>query len=343
MKQVYFLLAAFFIAILALSGQDHTFSRENLIVDFEDLPLDPESYWNGSDGSGGFESGPSYFPNNYIPDWFSWSGWSYSNMGNDSTPGYGNMYSAITAGGIDTAGSGVINYGVSWISSDFMTGEPISVSMKFKDLEPHQVDGFYVTNTTYAALSMELGDDFAKKFGGESGDDPDYFVLHVWGILNGLETDTVDFYLADYRYEDNSQDYIVNTWEWMDLSSLGKVDSLMLILSSSDEGAFGINTPTYFCVDNIHVFDEPAIIRKNVENSSQIYIYPNPADGRFAIDHDEADRAEVSIYDLFGKMVYHNPDYEMNEPVDISKCLSGVYVVKFNCQHFSVSEMIIKY
>jgi hypothetical protein len=63
----------------------------------------------------------------------------------------------------------------------------------------------------------------------------------------------VHFYLADYRFEDNAEDYIVKTWEWFDLSSLGRADSLMCTLGSSDTGMFGMNTPAYFCVDNLTI------------------------------------------------------------------------------------------
>ena len=45
---------------------------------------------------------------------------------------------------------------------------------------------------------MKTGDQFAKKFGGEDGNDPDYFKLLVWGEKeNGTETDTVEFFLAE--------------------------------------------------------------------------------------------------------------------------------------------------
>jgi hypothetical protein len=37
--------------------------------------------------------------------------------------------------------------------------------------------GVYVTNTTYAYNSMRDGDMFAKKFGGPTGNDPDWYKL----------------------------------------------------------------------------------------------------------------------------------------------------------------------
>jgi hypothetical protein len=61
----------------------------------------------------------------------------------------------------------------------------------------------------------------------------------------------VEFYLADFRFENNGEDYIVDTWEYVDLSSLGVVNKLEFSLGSSDVGAWGMNTPAYFVIDTI--------------------------------------------------------------------------------------------
>ena len=66
-----------------------------------------------------------------------------------------------------------------------------------------------------------------------------------------MVTGEVEFYLADYRFADNGEDYIVDTWEYIDLSSLGAVKSLEFGLSSSDVGDFGMNTPAYFALDTV--------------------------------------------------------------------------------------------
>ncbi len=50
------------------------------IATLEDLELPAESYWNGSDASGGFTSAGVHFGNNYNTDWGSWDGFSYSNI-----------------------------------------------------------------------------------------------------------------------------------------------------------------------------------------------------------------------------------------------------------------------
>jgi hypothetical protein len=223
------------------------------IVNFDDLSLAPESYWNGSDGSGGFQSGLAWFNNNYT-DWgggyYSWDGWAYSNRTDTTTPGYTNQYSAITGGGFNSN-----NYGISYVPLDFMGGtyEPIPTSLTFTNTaDGFTVSGAYFTNTTYVYLSMKDGYAPAKKFGGSDGNDPDWFLLTITGKnALGAETGTVEFYLADYRFEDNSKDYIVENWEYVDLSFLGVVKSLEFSLSSSDVGKWGMNTPAYFALDTV--------------------------------------------------------------------------------------------
>ena len=103
---------------------------------------------------------------------------------------------------------------------------------------------------------------FPKKFGGASGDDPDFFLLNIEGqdaFSNAVGS--VDFYLADFRFTNNAQDYILNDWAFVDLNSLGtSVSSLHFSLSSSDNGAFGMNTPAYFAIDNLQYIPEASSI-----------------------------------------------------------------------------------
>jgi hypothetical protein len=105
---------------------------------------------------------------------------------------------------------------------------------------------------------MLNGDGFSKQFGGASGDDPDWLRLDIIGMNGQSATGTVPFYLADYRFADNSQDYVVSDWTWVDLSALGPVTALMFDLSSTDMGPFGMNTPAYFVMDDLTSVPTPA-------------------------------------------------------------------------------------
>ncbi|MCW5908856.1 MAG: DUF4465 domain-containing protein [Chitinophagales bacterium] len=212
---------------------------------FESLSLAPDSYWNGSDLSGGFSNGNAFFANDYDLTFFSWSGFSYSNMKDSTTAGWSNQYSAIAASGYN----GSANYAV---ADEYGNAKVILTG----NAAGKYVEGFYVTNATYAYLSMRDGDVFSKKFGGNTGTDEDWFKLTVKGWLNGnLKNNEVEFYLADFRFADSTEDYIVRDWRWVNLQPLGNVDSIQFFLTSSDTGQWGMNTPAYFCIDNFTTAD----------------------------------------------------------------------------------------
>lgn len=253
----------------------------DVIVDFDDLSLAPNSSWNGPDPNGEVVSGPygpevvgafesrgTRFVNRYDTTFGSWSGFAYSNTVDTTTPGYLNQFSAVTGTG---RGPGADNYGVAFgyidVEPNMFNDTPFDPTNpadllalpSFEMPDAYLIDGMHVTNTTYAALSMLHGDSFAKAFGGISGNDRDYFKLSVFGLdaAGNALSESVEFYLADYRFDDNSLDYIVDEWTYLDLSALAGARSLHFNLSSSDVGLFGMNTPAYFAVDDIRLRPVP--------------------------------------------------------------------------------------
>lgn len=226
--------------ICALVVFGMTSAANGYLAPFDDLPLAAESYWNGSDGSGGFSSGGAHFNNNYDTIYGSWDGFSYSNITDTTAEGMAGQFNAITGTGQGGSANYAVGY-VGWAGPPTITLDAAAV-----------VDGLYVTNNNSAYYSMLKGDLFAKKFGGVTGDEPDWFVLTITGKdAGGAVTDVVEFYLADYRFADDGEDYIVDAWKYVDLSALGVVNSLEFGLSSSDVGAWGMNTPAYFAIDTL--------------------------------------------------------------------------------------------
>ncbi|MEE4257624.1 MAG: DUF4465 domain-containing protein [Bacteroidales bacterium] len=327
MRKTYFLLLVLALCPGVVKAQQNAL-LDGVISDFESLGLAPESYWDGSDLSGGFISGLAFFPNNYNPDWFAWNQWAYSSMANDSTPGFMNQFSAVTAAGYDPAGSGGSTYAVSYVVSDFVTNELIPVPLYFADSNSHVVEGFYVTNGTYPYLSMMHGDEYTKKFGGESGDDPDYFKLLIWGMISGTATDTVEFFLADYRFSNNDEDYIVDEWTWIDLEDLGEVDSLMFSMKSTDVGMFGINTPTFFCMDNLSILPDDAGIVDFPYAELSIGVYPNPSNGLIHVEAGVRDLCRISVSDLCGNLVYLNERFPDQGDIDLQGLSAGCYILR---------------
>ncbi|MEI8278787.1 MAG: DUF4465 domain-containing protein [Bacteroidota bacterium] len=248
----------------------------------------------------GLNNGLAHLPCVYdtsggFPYWS--SGFAYSNKTDSVTSGYTNNYSAKTASGY--------NYSAKYaVASNFM---PINIVLT-GSAKGNPVQGFYITNATYAYNSMRDGDFVAKKFGGVTGNDPDWFKVQIRGYHGGVlsTTDSVDFYLADFRFANNAQDYIVKTWEWVNLLSLGDVDSLQLRLSSSDTaGGFGMNTPSYYCIDNFTTYETSLVA--TVSTTPVAKVYPIPATKQLNVEIMGDDVTNICVSDLTGCIlaVYH--------------------------------------
>ena len=228
------------VLVLCLAVSSTFATQASFVADFEDLSFASEQeYWNGSDLSGGFDQngGLVSFANQH----YSWGGndtFSYSKVSDTTTAGFGNQYAAYPGSG---AGSSA-NYAV--------FNEPYSVSNQISFAVDSEVAGFNVANTTYAAISMLKGDDFAKQFTQD-----DWFKLTVIGFdASGESVGIVEFLLADGTD-------ILAGWDWVDLSSLGSnVRGLSFDLSSTDNGSWGMNTPAYFAMDNLTFVPEPATL-----------------------------------------------------------------------------------
>lgn len=278
---------------------------------FEDLSLADTSYYNGSDQPGGttFTNGNAIFSNVYNATYSYWeSGWAYSNLVDSITAGSDNLYGCRAGSGHE--------------STTFAIGQNNAKIILKGSAAGKVVGGFYVTNSTYAALSMQFGDMFAKKFGGESGNEADWFKLTIKAYYNGnLGTDSVDFYLADYTPKDSANDYIVKDWRWVDLSSLGNVDSLIFTLSSSDVGMFGMNTPAFFCVDNFTTLDSPLNALSTISNSMSAY--PNPANDIVNVNAPLG--AVLKVFDVSGKLLSNTIAVEQNTQISIDDLADGVY------------------
>lgn len=232
------------------------FSALAQVETFEDFNLPDESFLDGSMANGGFQTDVAFWPNDF--DFGFWlGGWAISTT-TDTTDGtFNNLYSAKPGGGNDG-------------SRTYAVGQFASQIILDASLQGQTLQGMYVTNTTYAYEVILQGNDFATAFGGPSGDDPDFFLLTIFGYQNGdlNVTDSVAFFLADYRFPDNSQDYIVDSWEYLDLSPLGPVDSLLLVVTSTDiDPVYGINTPAFFCMDDFNA-EPPVAVQEKPQTKS---------------------------------------------------------------------------
>jgi len=117
-------------------------------------------------------------------------------------------------------------------------------SLTFADNIARVIDHMYVTNTTYAFNSMTNGDSFSKQF--EEGD---WLRIEAYGYAAATDatpSDTAVCYLAQGTH-------IIADWVKFDLSTLGAVAKVELMVTGSDVGNWGLNTPAYFAFDDVVV------------------------------------------------------------------------------------------
>ena len=293
---------------------------------FDDVIDQDDSYYNGSDLSGGFYSGNFYLKNTYTEDWGSWAGFAVSSTSDTQTAGWSNQYSAITGGGVQSTSAYAVGF------TGFGDSEIL--------LKKATVSGFYVSNSTYAYWSMKNGDDYSKKFGGADGKEPDWFKLTVKGYIKYEYKGRIEFYLADFRSDNSSEDYIVSDWEWVDISALGEVERLEFSLSSSDNGMWGMNTPAYFVMDNLNkqipLSNAPVLSEINAE------VYPNPFDSELKVYmRNQAD--EIILFDLTGKLIRRQEvlsDFTAIRGLNDLK--TGIYFMKIVSGNQSITQKLIK-
>ncbi|MFA5573493.1 MAG: DUF4465 domain-containing protein [Brumimicrobium sp.] len=307
MKKFYFLAGALFTA-LTIQAQ--------IIVDFEELNLQEETSYNGSDGEGGFTSNNVFFKTNYNTEWsFMESGFAYSNQTDTQTPGFTNEFSVITGSGAENSENFAVNYSGGY----------------FEFAQEVSLQNVQITNTTYSFLSMRDGDAIGKVFGSStnaSGDDDgtegkDYFFITFSGFdADSNAVSSLDFYLADFRSNDASEHYILDEWTNVDLSAFTGVKYVTFSYTSSDVGGYGINTPTYFALDNLVYSDDVSSIAKN--DAEKVSVFPNPANNVLNI---QGITGDFVLYSITGEQVM---EFEVNQAktIDVSMLNSGIYLLK---------------
>lgn len=222
-----------------------------LTLDFEELPLaDGATHYNGSDMAGAFVSHDIEFVNSY--EVFSptccWEGFAYSTADVDLKVELNSQYVAQPG-----AGAGMSQlYGIAFSGYDAGNGGLIPKITLPAGATPVSIA---ITNVRYTVDVLKRGNSFSKQFGGPSGDDPDWLRMRVEAYdAAGSLLGQVESYLADYRFADNSQDYVLDTWRTLDLASLAQpgVHELHFRIDGSDvDLMLGLNSPAYVAIDDL--------------------------------------------------------------------------------------------
>lgn len=292
-------------------------------ADFESFGLPVDTFLNGSDQSRGFLDSSIYFPNLYDTNFGGYwaDGFAISTMRDDTTEGFMNLYSSIAGGGYNSPAYAVVN-AVDTVSL-WMNGP-------FTFENGYQWTGLRISNSTYAYYSMLNGDNVGKVFGGSSGDDPDYFFIRIYVGNGGLQNDSLDFYLADFRDANSAHDYILQDWKYVDLTALEPNNpTLSFKLFSSDKsvinGDTSINTPLFFCIDEVAYSTS---LGANVyESATQgLTVFPNPAIEKVHFYHQNA--AFIILSEVSGRKIKAFRSSGGQGSVDVSDLKPGLYILR---------------
>jgi hypothetical protein len=305
-------------------------------VSFDTFTLSPNSYYQDNAGTDFSNSGVT-FQYGWNTSWGIWeSGTAYTNM-NDTVNGtYTNLYGCIPGSAFGGNNYATVQGGAKIAFSNTTTA----------------VSGFYITNTTYAWKEIKKGG-YGRRFGDTTGtgsgtsiaqgEYPDWFKVSVIGFRNGLElTDSVHFFLADYTAAGTANDYAIKNWQFVNCISLGQVDSITFVMSSSDNNAFGMKTPAFFSIDNFSTVSTVGL--NELENTTKISLFPNPATQHVFLNYESHSAREITITisDITGKDLYtgylQTACGNFQQELNIDSLEAGIYFIEI--AHANTSRKI---
>lgn len=168
------------------------------------------------------------------------------------TPMYEFPYASASGGG--QTGIGAQYLVACW--GEFMEGADCPVSQRTLRVMNEEGDTFkpisvMVCNTSYVMYAALNGTDFTAPF--KTGD---YLTVTAHGVhLDGTVVDSAPFYLINVVGTD-VKSCILTSWKEMDLSGLGTCTAMYFTMDCSEnfkDSVYGINFPTYFCMNELRV------------------------------------------------------------------------------------------
>lgn len=282
--------------------------------------------WTGTydDDAECIESQCFAFLHNSIAEWQTWWGFTASNSADNVRPEntLTHQWSNMAAGGIvlnedgtvstDEFGAPVVSPEVPYLVafySPYMSARP--VDMVFNDGNNYDPVGVYLNLNSYTYYSIEYGDAFARAFTNN-----DEYVLTIHGVAPDETENTLEVRLASY----SNGDLTINRgWKYVDLTSLGTVNELYFTLTSTDSGAYGANTPLYFCLDKLSVKPAAGNAAEIISADSATISYDRTSK-TVAVGNAEF----AAVYDSLGHKVMISDAGSFS----IASLPAGVYVVK---------------
>lgn len=165
------------------------------------------------------------------------------------------------------------------------------------------------------------------------------FWYHLYGgaSIDSLTVDVFDgvnWNNSLFKIEGNQS----NNWNrgTVDLTPFtGKVVKLRF------NGGTGAFWNTDMAVDDINISDHTSINEDFLTNA--VSLYPNPNNGEFKLTIDNAglEKVEVTIFDIYGRMVYANQLTDKVNDISLLGVSAGVYTVRITANEQSITKKIV--
>ncbi len=284
--------------------------------------------WTGTydDDEESIESQCFSFHHNSISDWLTWWGFTASNSADNSfrqnfiTYQFSNM----AQGGIQLNEDGTVktdDFGAPVTSAEmpylvafyspYMAARPVQVT--FNTDKAYEPVGVYLNLNSYTYYSIQNGDGFARAF---TNDDSYRVTIH--GVTPEGTENSVEVELGAY---DNGNLTINRGWRYVDLTGLGTVTELYFTIFTTDSGAYGANTPQYFCLDKLMVRENgPVVGIPQVQHQERMPIRYDRMSGNVLIP----DNQFAGVYDMSGNLLITSEQ----EVFNISNLPYGMYVIR---------------
>ena len=182
--------------------------------------------------------------NNAYGSWAYWSGGAaVSNYHCDIANGGPNTQLSLpTETPAHSGDNFIVTYGYSDGSQFATDSRPV---FDFQDGVARQVKGLWITNNSYFLHSLTQGDSFNQSATDDTFIDVTFEGFDAVGISQGM---------VKYRIQDGKK--ALTDWAYVDLSSLGKINTLKINyeFSKDQDNGYGFAAPAYLVIDDIEIY-----------------------------------------------------------------------------------------
>lgn len=252
MKKTNFYLSIALLAtgMMASCSSDPEFdSTETVNVSDAGYSYTPEGVWDENDQPGYLNIDNYEFSHTVDADGYVY-GFTPSKVTDTSvhTPLYTFPYAAAAGGGLSGAGSQyLVGYWAEYLEGENCEFDNRTCRIYAENGDRFEPQSVMVCCNTYLMYAALNGTDFTRKFQSK-----DYVTLVAHGVhLDGTESQAT-FYLINIESTD-VEEGIEKNWKEFDLSGLGTCTGVYFTMDCSQDlkSAYGLNIPTYFCLDRL--------------------------------------------------------------------------------------------